>query len=105
MNLPIDIILGSRPPRFRWKQAVSNPFGTFPTIIDHEGTLPPTVEEAVAQLIALAKTQARRLDGALTQIAEMAELRQQELERTTEAPTTSAPEPVSSSKKGGGTRK
>lgn len=125
MDLPIDIIPGSRPPRFRWQQTVPIDGRT----VNHQGTLPPTVEEAVAQLIALTKSQQKRLEGALTQIAEMSEkmritslesvadsdhaamsdriAAQQELERITNpiAPTTSAPEPISSSRKDRGTKK
>ena len=60
MTLPIDLIPGTRPPRFRWRQTVTTPAGD--RVVNYEGVLPPAAEEAVAQLIALAKTQARRLD-------------------------------------------
>ena len=106
MTLPIDLIPGTRPPRFRWRQTVTTPAGD--RVVNYEGVLPPAAEEAVAQLIALAKTQAKRLDEALRLVAEMSEKMrqgslQQELGQRTESPAVSAPQPVSSSKKGRGT--
>ncbi len=53
MNLPIDVINNSTPPRFRWRQVLETPIGT--RILDHEGPLPPTVEMAVVGLIGIAK--------------------------------------------------
>lgn len=53
MNLPIDIIPGTNPPKFRWRQTVSTPNGL--RVVDHTGNLPPTVEGAVLLLITLAR--------------------------------------------------
>ena len=61
MNLPIELISNSSPPRFRWRQTLQTPIGT--RTVDHEGTLPPTVETAVEFLIALAKQQAQEIIG------------------------------------------
>lgn len=52
-QLPIDVVPGTNPPRFRWQQTVSTPVGK--QTVDHEGNLSPTVEGAVARLIALAR--------------------------------------------------
>ena len=53
MNLPIDVILGTNPPKFRWRQVVSAPTGKH--VVEHEGLLPPAVEGAVADLVGIAK--------------------------------------------------
>ncbi len=56
MNLPIDVIPNSNPPRFRWRQIVPTPAGT--KSVEYNGAqLPPSVEGAVIQLIELAKQQ------------------------------------------------
>lgn len=60
MNLPIDIIENSNPPRFRWRQLVSTPSGY--QTVEHEGGLPPSVEAAVTMLITMVKQQARSID-------------------------------------------
>lgn len=49
MDLPIDIVPGTTPPRFRWTQTVSTPAGA--QRVPHEGALPPQIEAAVAHLI------------------------------------------------------
>lgn len=48
-HLPIEVVPNSRPPRFCWQQRVQTPAGT--TTVQHEGQLPPTVEDAVVELI------------------------------------------------------
>lgn len=53
VNLPIDVVPGSRPPSFRWRQTVETPYGC--RVVEHVGSLPPTVEEAVKLLISVAK--------------------------------------------------
>lgn len=53
MNLPIDVIPNSVPPRFTWRQVVETPSG--PRVIEHEGTLQPSVEMAVASLVGIVK--------------------------------------------------
>jgi hypothetical protein len=53
MNLPIDIVPNTSPPHFRWRQIVSTPVGD--RMIEHSGPLPPSMEDAVAALIGLAK--------------------------------------------------
>lgn len=53
MELPIDVVPGSIPPRFKWKQTVDTVNGK--RTVDSEGGLPPSVEQAVLDLIALAK--------------------------------------------------
>lgn len=53
INLPIDVVPGSSPPRFLWRQIIDSPIGS--RILEHEGCLPPNVEEAVKALVYLAK--------------------------------------------------
>lgn len=60
IELPIDVVPGRGPPRFRWRQMVSSPVGT--KWVNHEGPLPPSVEEAVAALVRLAKQQAAEIE-------------------------------------------
>ena len=59
MNLPIDVIPNTNPPRFRWRQRVTLPV---PHTTVCEGQLPHAVEEAVLTLIILAKQQAREIE-------------------------------------------
>lgn len=75
VTLPIDLIPNTSPPQFKWRQTVGTPIGD--RTVDHEGTLPPSVEGAVLALIVLAKQQEqeivglrRRNEGAYEVIAE-----------------------------------
>lgn len=54
-RLPIDVIPGTIPLSFQWKQRVTT-FADGSQTIDHEGSLPASVELAVVELITLAKT-------------------------------------------------
>ena len=53
LKLPIDVVPGSSPPIFRWKHVVHTPWGM--SVQDCESSLPPSCEQAVADLIALVK--------------------------------------------------
>lgn len=53
VRLPIDVVPNTAPPKFKWRQVVSTFDGA--QEIEHEGTLPPSVETAVADLISLTK--------------------------------------------------
>jgi hypothetical protein len=53
VNLPIERISNTNPHRFRWRQVVSTPDGA--RAQECEGTLPPSVEGAVSELIAMAE--------------------------------------------------
>ena len=53
MNLPIDIIPNTIPPKFRWRQVISTPIGK--KTVEHEGQLPPSVEGAIVALIGITK--------------------------------------------------
>lgn len=52
-SLPIDVIPSTTPPRFVWEQRVNTPEGK--RTVQQQGTLPVAVEEAVKELIAIAK--------------------------------------------------
>lgn len=103
MNLPIDVIPNSNPPRFRWTQLMDTAVGR--RLVDLEGTLPPNVEGAVVALIRMARTQAEEIEqlrgqvkGHCERIAAQSEL----LSKRTEVPKeqiTVAPSGVSSIKK------
>ena len=76
MTPPIEIISGTVPPRFKWKQVVDTPVG--PRTMEHEGGLPPALEGAIVAIINMVKQ--------LT--AENAELRKQiDSHRVAPAPT------------------
>ena len=61
MNPPIELIPNTNPPRFRWRQKLSTPFGD--RVIDHEGMLAPTVEGALVEMIELVRRQAQEIVG------------------------------------------
>ncbi len=54
MKLPIDVVFGNGPPQFKWTQVIGGPSGER-SVVDHEGTLQPSVEQAIVDLVALAK--------------------------------------------------
>lgn len=53
MVLPIDVVPGTNPPQFRWRQVVDTIAGK--RVVNHEGALPPSVERAVETLIGVTK--------------------------------------------------
>lgn len=59
MKLPIDVIPNTRPVRFRWKTRMDSLIGVVDQ--DMEGSLPATVEKAVADLITLCKRQQQEI--------------------------------------------
>lgn len=61
MDLPIDVVPNTNPPRFRWRQLVSSPIGMHNA--QHEGVLQPSVEQAVLSLIILARQQAAEIEN------------------------------------------
>lgn len=60
MKLPIDLIPNSHPPRFRWVQVVRT-LG-ISTAVTHTGTLPTNVEDAVAKLVMMCKSQQEEIE-------------------------------------------
>lgn len=70
MNLPIDIVPGTNPPKFKWQQTVDALGGV--RKVDCEGALPPSVEESVKALITLAKQQAQEIIGLRRMVEDMA---------------------------------
>lgn len=59
MNLPIDVVKHSRPMRFRWTQTIDTLLGR--KTVNCEGSLQQSVEQAIADLISLAKQQAKEI--------------------------------------------
>lgn len=53
-ELPIDVVPGTQPPRFRWRQTVSNPAGGI-TTVNHVDRLPVTAEQAILLTIGMAR--------------------------------------------------
>ena len=72
MNLPIDVISNTAPPRFRWRQRVGTPAGM--VVQNNEGMLPPSVEEAVLKLIEFTKELQRINVELVERIAAQSEL-------------------------------
>ena len=66
MNLPIDLIPNTTPPRFRWRQVIDTPIGK--KTIEHEGLLPPSVESAVAALVGITKQQVIEIENQSKQL-------------------------------------
>lgn len=52
-RLPIEVVPGSRPPKFRWRQRVTTPGGV--QWVEHEGVLPATLEDALVLLVDIAR--------------------------------------------------
>lgn len=89
MDLPIDLVPNTSPPRFRWKRTVSTLNGT--STVQCEGTVPPQLECALADLIALVKGQAKEIEklrGGLAPVQHDA------------TPTVTVPTPVGLSSRG-----
>jgi hypothetical protein len=74
MELPIDLIPDTNPPRFRWWQTSRNPANGEGVLQKCEGLLPPAIESAVAELIGVAKQLQRDLGTAAARIEAQAEL-------------------------------
>lgn len=69
-TIPIEVVPNTNPPRFRWRQTLSTPNGIM--TLDHEGSLPPTVENVVVELISLARQQAQEIVGLRRNLEEVA---------------------------------
>ncbi len=53
IRLPIDVMVGTNPPVFRWTQLVDSVNGK--QVVEYMESLPPTVEVAVQRLVSIAK--------------------------------------------------
>ena len=99
MNLPIDVIPGTHPPQFRWTQIVEA-FGRPREIVPQEGLLPPSLEGAVAELIAMTKQLMRENAGLQGQVQGMADRIAAQFEllakraEPVEQPSTTTPKPT-----------
>lgn len=58
-DLPIDVIPGSSPPRFRWRHKVATPIGE--KAIECTGLMLPSIEASLCTLVAIAKERAARI--------------------------------------------
>lgn len=65
-ELPIDVILNSVPPKFRWRQTVSTPLGSKTVMC--EGALPPAIEDAVVGMILLVKARGMEIEALKRQL-------------------------------------
>ena len=61
MNLPIDVIPNTVPPRFKWRQIIDTPVGK--RTQEHEGVLPPSMEQAVLALVNIAKQLSKEVES------------------------------------------
>lgn len=91
-DLPITLVPNTDPPRFRWRQVVSHLGGT--ATVDHEGTMPPTIEVALALTIGIAR-QALHECAMLRGECDGLRDRLAEADDPPEAPTVAAPLSVS----------
>lgn len=53
VKLPIDVVLGTSPPKFEYYQTVSSPSGT--RSLKHVACAPPAMEAALVDLVNIAK--------------------------------------------------
>lgn len=60
MQLPIDLIPGTTPPRFRWRRKVDTVVGVVD--VEHEGCMPSSVEDSVVKLLDMTKKLAKDND-------------------------------------------
>lgn len=68
-KLSIDVVPGTRPRHFRWKQVIETLAGE--RVVEHEGVLPPAVDDAVLALICLAKYQMKEIENLKKQVIEL----------------------------------
>lgn len=87
-NLPIDVVAGTSPPVFRWRQAVHTMNGTAHQ--ECEGMLPASCERAVETLVGIAK-QALMDNAMLRGQVDAMNKRTTEPERIAKTPTTTTP--------------
>lgn len=59
MKLPIELVKGSNPPRFVWRQEVSTPVGH--SVVIHSETVQPILEGALVELVNIAKEQEKEI--------------------------------------------
>lgn len=92
MPLPIELIPGTRPPRFRWCQTISTLAGN--RIISHEGTISTSLEDAVAELIELAQKQTDQIAILKQQVADLLQLTGTQAEQLAKQAENPSPAPV-----------
>lgn len=78
-ELPIDVVKGSRPLTFKWRQTVSTPTGM--KVIEHRGSLPASVEDSVLLTIDMVKVLLRENDTLMERIAAQSELLSKKAEK------------------------
>ena len=109
MLLPIDVLPGTSPPLFKWRQVVHTPSGSHTA--ECEGGLPVSVEQAVVSIISIAKQQAKDLEHSKKLIEELKKINYESTEKvhkydSDDSPTTfevkeqPKPTPVTPTKKG-----
>lgn len=81
---------------FRWQQMVDTPSGK--RVVDYEGRLPPSVEDAAARLIAVAKRLALDVDRLQAQV----EVLQAQVATPSKRADVMAPQSTVSSRRGKG---
>ena len=74
MNLPIDVVPSRlpEPPKFRWRQVVTTPNG--PASVECEGPVLPSMEQALVDLIGIAKQLALECEKLKLELAPKANL-------------------------------
>ncbi len=97
-GLPIDVVPGTNPPRFRWRTTVSTMDSAGHRVQDCEGALPSSVEVAVAKLVEVAKEALKdnaMLRGQVTvmteRIAAQSDILSRRAERESTAPVPTLP--------------
>lgn len=65
-SLPIELVPGNTPPRFRWQHTTSTPVGE--RTVECEGLAPTSMERALVDLISLCERQAQEIAGLHRQV-------------------------------------
>lgn len=96
MDLPIDIIPGTDPPRFEWRQIIDTPNSR--EVLPMEGMMPPSVEQPLVELIKLTKSLMREramLQGQVQGLCDRVAKQSDQLSKNAEkADATAQPPPV-----------
>lgn len=76
MNLPIDVVPGSRPLKFKWRNTMDSLVGM--RSVDYEGALPANVEVAIKELVDITKRLITDNENLKKQVAAQADTKKPE---------------------------
>lgn len=93
MKLPIELIPNTSPPRFKWKQLLSDG-----RMVIHEGSLPPNLEGAISRLIGMMEDRIedvirlrKQIEGLCDRVVAQSEVIAKHAEKSPQQPTSQSP--------------